>query len=156
MCGLVAVFDDSLSAVEIKELTVELTKRIEHRGPDEVGFHGGDGWGLGHARLSIIDPAAGIQPLISRASGAAVVHNGEIYNHAALRVAISDEREAAGKSPFDFTTGSDSEVVLPLFEDCDTAEAVASRLDGMFGIVVVSADGERLMAARDPCGIKPL
>ena len=98
----------------------------------------------------------GAQPLRSPDGRLALAVNGEIYNHAALRVAISDEREAAGKSPFDFTTGSDSEVVLPLFEDCDTAEAVASRLDGMFGIVVVSADGERLMAARDPCGIKPL
>ena len=82
MCGIVAVFDDELSAEEIQVLTVQLTMRLQHRGPDEVGYHGGEGFGLGHARLSIMDPEAGKQPLVSTATGAAVIHNGEIYNHA--------------------------------------------------------------------------
>jgi len=155
LCGIVAVFDDLLSAEEIKELTVELTRRLEHRGPDSVGFHGGDGFGLGHARLSIMDPEAGKQPLVSQATGAAVVHNGEIYNHAALREEWAAVRTAAGKAPFSFTTGSDSEVVLPLFEDLSPAE-LAAKLDGMFGVVAASADGKDFVAVRDPVGIKPL
>jgi len=155
MCGIVAVFDDQLSAEEIKTLTVQLTQRLEHRGPDEVGYHGGEGFGLGHARLSIMDPEAGKQPLISRASGAAVIHNGEIYNHAKIRDEWRDVRTAAGAEPFDFTCGSDSEVVLPLFEDLSPVE-LAQKLDGMFGIVVVSKDGKDMAAIRDPVGIKPL
>ena len=114
MCGIVAVFDDELSAEEIQVLTVQLTMRLQHRGPDEVGYHGGEGFGLGHARLSIMDPEAGEQPLVSTATGAAVIHNGEIYNHAQLRDEWRGVRQAAGAEPYAFTCGSDSEAVLPL------------------------------------------
>ena len=102
-----------------------------------------------------MDPEAGKQPLVSQATGAAVVHNGEIYNHAALREEWAAVRTAAGKAPFSFTTGSDSEVVLPLFEDLSPAE-LAAKLDGMFGVVAASADGKDFVAVRDPVGIKPL
>ena len=108
MCGIVAVFDDQLTADKIKELTVELTERLEHRGPDEVGYHGGEGFGLGHARLSIMDPAAGKQPLVSTATGAAIIHNGEIYNHAQIREEWRGVRQAAGAEPYAFTCGSES------------------------------------------------
>lgn len=66
MCGIFALLDPNLSAAEIETLTKLLTKRLHHRGPDEVGYHGGPGYGLGHARLSIMDPAGGHQPLIDQ------------------------------------------------------------------------------------------
>eukprot|EP00965_Chrysotila_dentata_P198724 6178979-Pleurochrysis_carterae.AAC.2 len=138
----------------MEKLTKELTCLLEHRGPDEVGYKGGPGFGLGHARLSIMDPAAGHQPLVSKATGAAVIHNGEIYNHAKLRARTAKERAAAGKPLYEFQTGSDSEAVLPFFEDL--GEGVISQLDGMFTVIAVSADGEQVVVGRDPCGIKPL
>ena len=155
MCGLVAVFDSTMSPSDLEELTKELTRRLEHRGPDEVGYHAGEGFGFGHARLSIMDPEAGIQPLISRETGSFVVHNGEIYNHLKLKAESNEYRKAAGKEPYQFTCGSDSEAVLPWFEDLEPEEFV-SKLDGMFGVVVASPDGKKVVACRDPVGIKPL
>jgi len=154
MCGILAVFDSRIDDDEMEKLTKELTCLLEHRGPDEVGYRGGPGFGLGHARLSIMDPAAGHQPLVSKATGAAVIHNGEIYNHAKLRARTAKERAAAGKPLYEFQTGSDSEAVLPFFEDL--GEGVISQLDGMFTVIAVSADGEQVVVGRDPCGIKPL
>ena len=43
---------------------------------------------------------------------------------------------------------------MPLFDAAPLE--VASQLDGMFGVVAVSADGKTAVAMRDPVGIKPL
>ena len=51
-----------------------------------------------------------------------------------------------------FTTRSDTEVILRLYER-DGEDAVA-QLDGMFAFVI--QDGQNLFAARAPIGIKPL
>src|SRR5919199_3670551 len=58
---------------------------MEHRGPDERGFHTGDGVALGMQRLSIIDVAGGHQPIWDEDETVAVVLNGEIYNFVELR-----------------------------------------------------------------------
>jgi asparagine synthase (glutamine-hydrolysing) len=99
---------------------------------------------LGHRRLSIIDVAGGAQPLVNEDGSVAVVCNGEIYNHLALRRQLEARHR--------FRTRSDSEVIVHLYED-HGAECVRA-LDGMFAFVV--SDGVRLLAARDPLGIKPL
>ncbi|MGH8866918.1 MAG: asparagine synthase-related protein [Actinomycetes bacterium] len=120
--------------------------RLAHRGPDGTGIHHTDdpdgGLLLGHRRLAIIDPALGRQPLVAP-DGAALVANGMIYNDRALRQQLAHEP---------YVTGSDSESILHLLRR-EGPEAV-SRLDGMFGFVY--ADGDRVIAARDPLGIKPL
>lgn len=153
MCGILALFDPNLSPEEIKELACRLTALLPHRGPDELGYHGGRHFGLGHARLSIMDPAGGKQPLIDEQTGSAIVVNGEIYNHQKLREATRTEREGNSEQ-YKFKTTSDSESVLPHF--ADHGEQCVARLDGMFALCIVSGDGESILAARDPCGIKPL
>eukprot|EP00951_Prasinocladus_malaysianus_P027471 scaffold246610_cov42-Prasinocladus_malaysianus.AAC.1 len=117
------------------------------RGPDETGFYGGESWAMGHQRLSIMDPEHGHQPIVYQDKGkeAAVVANGEIYNFRELR------------EQFDLppsTTESDSEVLLQMYQKL--GPDMCQHLNGMFGFVVVSEDGENMMAARDHCGIKPL
>lgn len=119
---------------------------MRHRGPDASGtFVGPDGKGaLGHQRLSIMDPEGGDQPFQGADGRTALVANGEIYNHREL--AREKDLEAH------LRTGSDSEVIVRMHEArgrCDPGE-----LDGMFAFVL--ADGEELVAARDPVGIKPL
>ena len=138
MCGIAMVYGDG--AAQAVSLMLE---RLEHRGPDEVGLHALDEHAtvLGHTRLSIMDPEHGHQPMVD--GDAAVIANGEIYNHATLR----DDLDGV-----EFRTGSDTEVLLPLHErhGADLAE----RLDGMFAFVI--SDDGKVVAGRDPIGIKPL
>jgi asparagine synthase (glutamine-hydrolysing) len=118
--------------------------RLAHRGPDDQGEVGLDGAWLGHRRLSIVDVDGGHQPL--RGSGEALrfVGNGEIYNHAALRGRLGDDR---------FRTSSDNEVALHVVER-EGPEGLA-ELNGMFAFAMGSGSGD-FLAARDPVGIKPL
>jgi asparagine synthase (glutamine-hydrolysing) len=71
------------------------------------------------------------------------VANGEIYNYADLRAIL-------GESAFE--TSSDSETILHLFRS-DRLRWI-TELDGMFAFVLATPD--RIIAARDPLGIKPL
>lgn len=142
MCGIVACYGE-LRESDLDRL-LRARERMRHRGPDDAGATVEGRAALGHRRLSIIDLARGRQPLRAHGRGRALVCNGEIYNHRALR------RELEAR--YGFETRSDSEVILPLAdaEDGDWIE----RLDGMFAFVLT--DGRGLLAARDPLGIKPL
>ena len=99
---------------------------------------------LGHRRLAIMDPDGGAQPLYSETRAVAIVANGEIYNFPKLRGALTGRHT--------FTTTSDNEAILHLFEErgVDTPAA----LKGMFAFAI--CDDDHLFLARDPIGIKPL
>ena len=98
---------------------------------------------LGHSRLSIVDLDTGHQPLRSD-DGWAMVGNGEVYNHEAIRPSLPAE---------DFRTRSDNEVVLHLVRT--GGPRALEVLRGMIGAVVAGPDGT-VVAWRDPVGIKPL
>ncbi|MGR9090953.1 MAG: asparagine synthase B, partial [Gammaproteobacteria bacterium] len=98
---------------------------------------------LAHRRLSIIDPDGGHQPLTSQSHGASLIANGMVYNDLTLR-------EMSGQTRF--ATNSDSESILQAC--CQRGPAAVAELDGMFAFVM--ATSEKLIAARDPIGIKPL
>jgi len=117
--------------------------KIAHRGPDDVDVRRLDGAPvvMAHCRLSIIGPEDGLQPIYQ--TGDLLVANGEIYNHADLRAIL-------GESAFE--TASDSETILHLFRTGQSRWI--SKLDGMFAFVLATRD--RIIAARDPLGIKPL
>jgi asparagine synthase (glutamine-hydrolysing) len=118
--------------------------RLRHRGPDAAGYWGSSGAALAHRRLSIIDVAGGAQPLLAEDGRLALVCNGEIYNHRRLRAGLEGRHR--------FHTRSDSEVILHLYEE--GGAACVEALDGMFAFVLT--DGDHVLAARDPLGIKPL
>ena len=140
MCGILAVIGDQLS----KEKIGGLSKRMSHRGPDESDVHVTEkGYVLCHERLSIVDLETGKQP-IQGTSSAWMIHNGEIYNHKALR-----ENELKSHS---FRTTGDSEVIVHLYEEF--GYEFLDKLDGVFSFVIV--DGEDFIVARDPIGVKPL
>lgn len=143
MCGFIFCSDS-----RGHELTVNALGTLEHRGPDGRGIYRDprSGATLGHRRLSIIDPEGGAQPLVDRSDGAALVANGMIYNHGALRDQLTAKHGSR------FATGSDSEVILGGY--AAHGPEVAARLDGMFAYVI--SDGSTVSAARDPIGIKPL
>lgn len=147
MCGFVAVADTSRSLTA--ELLVHMRESLVHRGPDEEGL-----WlsedrsvGFGHQRLSIIDIAAGQQPMSNDDGSAVLAYNGEVYNHRALRA----ELERSGRR---FRTRCDTEVVLASYEEY--GDDCLSRLDGMFAFAIWDARRRRLFFARDRAGEKPL
>jgi asparagine synthase (glutamine-hydrolysing) len=143
MCGILAVFGDIDAATATA--ADESSDRMSHRGPDGRGMALIPGHGvLCHRRLAIMDPAHGHQPIYGR-DGAAVVHNGEIYNYRRLE----QELAAAGRA---CNSGSDSEVIVHLYEAI--GEGCVALLDGIFAFAVIH--GDEWLVARDPIGIKPL
>ena len=138
MCGFVCLWN-----IDDPELAHRMIGKIAHRGPDDLRVIEAPNVPavMAHCRLSIIGAENGAQPIYS--SDNVLVANGEIYNHADLRAIL-------GESAFE--TESDSETILHLFRS-DELRWIA-KLDGMFAFVL--ATPERVIAARDPLGIKPL
>jgi len=102
---------------------------------------------LGAVRLKVIDLAGGDQPVVTDDGNTAIVFNGEIYNHRALR----EELQSKGHR---FRSNCDTEVLLRAFLEWDTQ--CFERLHGMFGVALWSERDQRLVLARDRVGIKPL
>jgi asparagine synthase (glutamine-hydrolysing) len=138
MCGFVCLWN-----VGDEALASRMIEKIAHRGPDavEVARLAGAPVVMAHCRLSIIGPENGAQPIYQGRD--ILVANGEIYNHADIRAIL-------GESAFE--TASDSETILHLFRS--GASRWIAKLDGMFAFVL--ATSTRILAARDPLGIKPL
>ena len=140
MCGILAIIGKGKD----EQLVKRLSKRMSHRGPDESDIHVTEnGHILSHERLSIIDLHSGKQP-IQGTSSAWMIHNGEIYNHQALRDGVLKGHT--------FKTKSDSEVIVRLYEEF--GYDFVDMLDGDFAFVVI--DGDNYIAGRDPLGVKPL
>lgn len=147
MCGIAGVlYTDRARPVEASLLKA-MGDAIAHRGPDAEGFFHGPGIGLAHRRLSIIDLAAGQQPLGNEDGSIQVVFNGEIYNYPDLRSHLLSHGHV-------FRTHSDTEVLVHLYEEM--GESLVERLRGMFAFALWDSRTERLLLARDRVGIKPL
>jgi asparagine synthase (glutamine-hydrolysing) len=102
---------------------------------------------LGHLRLAIIDIEGGAQPISNEDGTIWVVCNGEIYNYLELR----EKLEAQGHR---FSTNSDTEVLVHLFEEKGTS--LLDDLEGMYAFAIVDTRKEQLFLARDRFGEKPL
>ena len=64
MCGINGIALSSRSSRRLdKELLVRMRDSLVHRGPDDSGLFLEQNVGLGHRRLSIVDVAAGHQPM---------------------------------------------------------------------------------------------
>jgi asparagine synthase (glutamine-hydrolysing) len=151
MCGINGIFAYHYAANPIDEAELVRTRdRMAARGPDGEGL-----WisedrriGLGHRRLSIIDPSeAGAQPMVSRDGRYAVTFNGEIYNYRELR----SELERRGSV---FSSQSDTEVLLHLYTG--KGAAMVEDLRGMYAFSIWDEERRSLFLARDPYGVKPL
>ncbi|MFO7821657.1 MAG: asparagine synthase B [Lentisphaeria bacterium] len=139
MCGIAGVWNSNNPS-----LTREMMKRLIHRGPDAEGLFQNGGGVLGHRRLSIMDPEGGDQPICDERGTKAIAGNGEIYNFPYLKPELEKHHT--------FRTRSDTESVLHLYEN--HGSQCVKHLDGMFAFVL--ADGDKMFAARDAIGIKPL
>jgi asparagine synthase (glutamine-hydrolysing) len=117
---------------------------LPHRGPNDLGLHTFNDIVFGHTRLSIVDVAKGHQPILTNNGRTGIICNGEIYNFKELRQQIA--------AKYHFTTDSDTEVILHLYQE--KGPDCVRDLDGMFAFAIY--DGDDFLLARDPIGIKPL
>lgn len=163
MCGIAGLVFPAPVSIPA-ELVADLSRSLEHRGPDDWGylFYGPLGAHRGrhtngvapaqvtlvNRRLSILDlTESGWQPMGTPDGRYYITFNGEIYNYAELRA----ELEALG---YRFRSTSDTEVLLSAYAEwgCDALR----RLVGMFAFAVLDTRARSLILARDFLGIKPL
>jgi len=143
MCGISGIF--STSPEDHNRMQAMLDSMV-HRGPDDEGIYQNQNISLGQKRLSIIDLAGGHQPIFNEDKSMWIVCNGEIYNYQKLR----DDLIAKGHV---FTTKSDSEVILHLYEE--VGEDCIKQLNGMFAFAIWDNNKQSIFAARDRLGQKP-
>jgi len=143
MCGIAGIQTTSGEAPSAA-LLATMSDALTHRGPDGEGSFISGATGLMQTRLAIIDLETGDQPLFDD-EGLALVANGEIYNYLELRQEFGESN---------FKTHSDCETPLKLYRR--DGLRFADGLRGMYAIAMYDPDGERLLLARDPFGIKPL
>jgi asparagine synthase (glutamine-hydrolysing) len=148
MCGINGIAFSPQSRRRVDRGVVERMRDvITHRGPDDDGLFIDGPIGLGHRRLSIVDVAAGHQPMTNEDGSLHITYNGEIYNHADYR----SELEARGHV---YRTHCDTETILHLYEE--HGAACVEQLRGMFAFAIWDERRRELFIARDRLGIKPL
>lgn len=127
MCGIIAILGNP---------KYENTKSdcLQRRGPDETGFFHDDCAVMGHARLAIVNPEAGPQPI--EYNDWVVTMNGEIYNY------------KAG------ATETDCYAVPKLLERHGLR--AVHYLDGVFSFVAYNRVTKEVVVARDAIGVTPL
>ena len=146
MCGIAGIASLDGRPVD-GSLLATMNEALVHRGPDSAGQVIVGPVGLAARRLAIIDLEGGNQPISNEDGTVHVVQNGELYNYRELRSTLL----AAGHR---FTTRSDTEVLVHLYED--RGPAFVEALRGMFAVALWDAKAGRLVLARDRFGIKPL
>ena len=148
MCGITGFARSGMPALPREDAAIlgRMVATLARRGPDAEGRRISGCVALGHRRLSIIDIAGGVQPMVDAESGLAVVLNGEIYNFRELNA----ELEGHGVSA---RTRSDTEALLNSYKVW--GGKCIMKLNGMFAFVVQDPRNRRLFAARDRMGKKP-
>ena len=179
-CGVVAIYGHP----EASTLAYLGLHALQHRGQESAGIAASDGsqirvqrsmglvhdiftapvlasvpgaLAIGHTRYSTTGDSAllNAQPIrVDCNKGmVAVAHNGNLVNASDIRSRL----EAEGSI---FQTTSDTEVIVHLIahsRELTMADAIADalrRIDGAFSLVVITRD--RIFAARDPRGFRPL
>lgn len=140
----------SILGFEKKEKDLENIARVfarsDSRGPDGTRFYEGTEVLLGFKRLAIMGlTVEGMQPFQLEEN--VVVCNGEIYGFDRFR------SDLKGKG-YIFKSDSDCEVLLPLYKEygCE----MFAMLDAEFACILYDGKENKVIAARDPIGIRPL
>lgn len=115
------------------------------RGPDMSRvIDTGNGY-LGFHRLAIMGlDESGMQPF--SLDGNYLVCNGEIYGFRKIKKELESE--------YTFKSESDCEILLPMYEKYGLS--MFEKLDAEFALIIYDKKTGKLIAARDPIGIRPL
>ena len=154
MCGFVGLYKSSyndLSERQLSSVLKNMTKTIEHRGPDNQGIYinSEENLGLGFQRLSILDlKKLANQPMMSRNKDWIMVYNGEVYNYKKLKRDLNKDKSF-------WKTSSDTEVILENISQFGFFNTI-KKLNGMFAVAAFCLSKKTLWLARDKFGEKPL
>lgn len=157
MCGIFAIFSSSLDPADLRKELIKCSSKLRHRGPDWSGYMVVEkegcrplNHGIAHERLAIMDPESGEQPLVSRDGNIIVAANGEIYNYKEIYHELS--------APYTPKTGSDCEVMLPLWSEHDGVPTpdLPNKLRGMFSVIMYDKSSDTYFIFRDHIGKTPL
>jgi asparagine synthase (glutamine-hydrolysing) len=148
VCGITGIFNAHAEESVPPALLDRLVDGLAHRGPDDRGSLILGPIGLAARRLSIIDLAAGRQPMSTADGLVHLVCNGEIYNHLELRA----ELQARGNR---FRTSCDIETILLGYREWGI-DGLVARLNGIFAFALWDAAARVGHLCRDRLGVKPL
>lgn len=149
MCGIASIVGPLCERNTLERMVGVL----RHRGPDDSNIWLGteEKVGLGHTKLSVIDPKGNNQPMFTSGKRMVLVYNGEIYNYLELQNELYSNVSSMRDN---WKTSSDTEVLLYIMSQMgiDGLE----KLNGMYAFVIWDEKYNKLYAARDRLGIKPL
>lgn len=138
MCGLFASNDPQVFRVPL-----DFKARLDFRGPDaQSGLISFNGWGLYHARLSIIGLSDEYNQPFQDPEGNILVYNGEIFNY-----------EKLGQEKFKIKFESDTEFLSTYLT---SGKCNFNELEGFFSFIRIDKFGNLTHAVRDKFGVKPL
>ncbi|TGA97122.1 asparagine synthase (glutamine-hydrolyzing) [Sporolactobacillus shoreae] len=148
MCGITGWIDWRRDLRNEEETIEKMARTMEHRGPDDLNTWLSDHAALGHARLVVVDPAGGRQPMKKtvRDNDYVLVYNGELYN-------TEDIRTDLLKAGYTFKGHSDTEVLLTAY--IEWKEECLRHFNGIFAFAIWDQKEKTLFAARDRLGVKP-
>ncbi len=146
MCSVFGILDIKSDPAPLRDIALEMSKKLRHRGPDWSGIYSSDRAILAHERLAIVGLNSGAQPLYSPDKKLILAVNGEIYNHQEIRARL--------KNNYNFQTDSDCEVILALYQEKGTA--LLEDLNGIFAFVLYDEEKDTYLIGRDHIGIIPL
>ncbi len=146
MCGISGIFNfDKSDVINLSDLK-NLSKTIQHRGPDSDGIWIKENIGLAHNRLSIFDLSNnGNQPMVSNSKKSIIIFNGEIYNWIELRKMIPN---------IEWKSKTDTEVLLEMYEFYGLN--FIEKINGIFSFAIYDNEKKKLIIFRDRIGVKPL
>lgn len=147
MCGIAGLFIKKGDERVAEDILNRMLSALRHRGPDESGMFISPRLGMGNTRLSIIGIDGGTQPIGNEDGTLWIVFNGEAFNYIELR-------EALVRRGHRFSTRTDTEVVLHLYEE-HGADCLA-EINGQFAFAIWDTRRRELFLARDRAGIRPL
>ena len=142
MCCVMGFLSDRYSADQIRPYF----DRTKSRGPDDTRIEPAGRGLLCFHRLAIMGlHDEGMQPFSLGKNK--VVCNGELYGWRKQKLQL----EAQG---YVFQSHSDCELLLPLYREYGLE--MFSLLDAEFALILYDGESDRIIAARDPIGIRPL
>lgn len=132
-----------------KKIVEGMGRVLTHRGPNDFGSYVGEHAAFSHARLAVIDPEGGVQPMKRQRDGFeyCIVYNGELYN-------TEDIRRDLQSKGFVFQTTSDTEVLLNAY--IAGGPLCTEYLNGIYSFAVWDGRQQRCFLCRDRFGVKPL
>ncbi len=141
MCSIFGITGKKIPVSELKACF----DRTVSRGPDMSRFEEIPCGYLGFHRLAIMGlDERGMQPF--HMDEDAVVCNGELYGFRPLRDRLM--------AKYELQSQSDCEILLPLYREYGVE--MFKTLDAEFALILWDGRAEKLIAARDPIGIRPL